>query len=50
MTEPKESTGVQAVLFALEILEHVAVQREPIGVGPAGIKHRRGERTVAMVQ
>ena len=32
MTEPKESIGVQAVLFALEILEHVAVQREPIGV------------------
>ena len=32
MTEPKESTGVQAVLFALEILEHVAVQREAIGV------------------
>ncbi len=32
MTEPKETTGVQAVLFALEILEHVAVQREPVGV------------------
>lgn len=32
MTEAKESTGVQAVLFALEILEHVAVQREAIGV------------------
>ena len=32
MTQPKESTGVQAVLLALEILEHVAVQREPIGV------------------
>ena len=32
MTEPKETTGVQAVLFALEILEHVAVQREAIGV------------------
>ena len=32
MTGPKESTGVQAVLFALEILEHVAVQREAIGV------------------
>ncbi len=32
MTEPKETTGVQAVLFALEILEHVAVQREAVGV------------------
>lgn len=32
MTEPKEPTGVQAVLFALEILEHVAVQREAVGV------------------
>lgn len=32
MAEPKETTGVQAVLFALEILEHVAVQREPVGV------------------
>ena len=32
MTDPKEATGVQAVLFALEILEHVAVQREAIGV------------------
>ncbi|WP_421954480.1 IclR family transcriptional regulator [Polaromonas sp.] len=32
MTEPKETTGVQAVLFALEILEYVAVQREAVGV------------------
>lgn len=32
MSEPKEPTGVQAVLFALEILEYVAVQREPMGV------------------
>lgn len=29
---PSEATGVQAVLFALQIMEHVAVQREPIGV------------------
>lgn len=32
MSEPSETTGVQAVLFALQIMEHVAVQREPIGV------------------
>jgi len=32
MSEPTETTGVQAVLFALQILEHVAIQREPIGV------------------
>jgi IclR family transcriptional regulator, KDG regulon repressor len=32
MTEPKETVGVQAVLFALEILEYVAVQREALGV------------------
>lgn len=32
VTEPKEAAGVQAVLFALEILEHVAVQREAVGV------------------
>ena len=32
MSEPTETTGVQAVLFALQIMEHVAVQREPIGV------------------
>jgi IclR family KDG regulon transcriptional repressor len=32
MSEPQETTGVQAVLFALEILEYVAVQREPMGV------------------
>lgn len=32
MSEPKETTGVQAVLFALEILEYVAVQREAMGV------------------
>jgi len=32
MTEAKEATGVQAVLFALAILEYVAVQREAVGV------------------
>ena len=32
MRESKEATGVQAVLFALEILEYVAVQREAMGV------------------
>lgn len=32
MNEPKDTTGVQAVLFALQILEHVAMQREAIGV------------------
>ncbi len=32
MSEPKETTGVQAVLFALEILEYVAVQSEAMGV------------------
>lgn len=32
MNAPTETTGVQAVLFALQILEHVAVQREAIGV------------------
>lgn len=32
MKTTTETTGVQAVLFALQILEHVAVQREAIGV------------------
>jgi IclR family transcriptional regulator, KDG regulon repressor len=32
MSDPTETTGVQAVLFALQIMEHVAMQREPIGV------------------
>jgi IclR family transcriptional regulator, KDG regulon repressor len=32
MTSPTDTTGVQAVLFALQILEHVAVQRDAIGV------------------
>lgn len=32
MSEPTETTGVQAVLFALQIMEHVAIQREAIGV------------------
>lgn len=32
MSDKTETTGVQAVLFALQIMEHVAVQREPIGV------------------
>jgi DNA-binding IclR family transcriptional regulator len=32
MKQATETTGVQAVLFALQILEHVAEQREPIGV------------------
>lgn len=32
MSEPSETTGVQAVLFALQIMEHVAVQRDAIGV------------------
>lgn len=32
MSETKDTTGVQAVLFALQVLEHVALQREAIGV------------------
>lgn len=32
MTDSNETTGVQAVLFALQIMEHVAVQPEAIGV------------------
>jgi IclR family transcriptional regulator, KDG regulon repressor len=32
MKQSSESTGVQAVLYALQILEHLAEQREPIGV------------------
>ena len=32
VTTKTEATGVQAVLFALQILEHVAEQREAIGV------------------
>jgi len=32
MDSSSEKNGIQAVLFALEILEHVAIQREPIGV------------------
>lgn len=32
MSETTEKTGVQAVLFALQIMEHVAVQPEAIGV------------------
>lgn len=32
MSEPQETTGVQAVLFALEILEYVAVQKEALGI------------------
>lgn len=32
MSTPTETTGVQAVLFALQILEHVAAQTEAIGV------------------
>jgi DNA-binding IclR family transcriptional regulator len=32
MSENTEKTGVQAVLFALQIMEHVAVQPEAIGV------------------
>lgn len=32
MDDSKEPGGVQAVLFALEILEHVALQSQPVGV------------------
>lgn len=32
MNESTETSGVQAVLFALQIMEYVAIQREPIGV------------------
>lgn len=32
MRSTSDTTGVQAVLFALQILEHVAVQKEAIGV------------------
>lgn len=32
MNTPTETTGVQAVLFALQIMEHVAIQTEAIGV------------------
>jgi IclR family transcriptional regulator, KDG regulon repressor len=32
MSTPKETNGVQAVLFALQIMEHVATQNEAIGV------------------